>query len=87
LFNPFRTIALSPSLLTWHGGTLARLAEAIYEERDLPSGILDNARLAVLADALEEAGLDDATILSHLREQDRQHHRGCWALDALLGKS
>lgn len=31
------------------------LADSAYDER-LPSGLLDNARLAVLADALEEAG-------------------------------
>ena len=32
------------------------LAEAAYEERSLPWGLLDNERLLVLADALEEAG-------------------------------
>jgi hypothetical protein len=49
----------------------------------LHSGHLDNARLAVLSDALEEAGCDDA-ILSHLRSPG-PHVRGCWAVDLCLG--
>ena len=44
-----------------------RLAHAAYEERIMPSGELDPARLAVLSDALEEAGCDNADILDHLR--------------------
>ena len=46
---------------------------------------LDPDRLAVLADALEEAGCDNADLLSHLRGPG-PHVRGCWALDLLLGK-
>ena len=42
-------------------------------------------RLAVLFDALEEAGCDDAEILNHLRSPG-PHVRGCWAVDLLLGK-
>jgi hypothetical protein len=59
------------------------LAQAAGGERILPSGQLDLARLAVLADALEEAGCTDAAILDHL---PGPHVRGCWAVDALLGK-
>src|SRR5205823_5864770 len=55
--NPFRpTPPIAPSVLEWHGGTVRRLAEDAYENRTLPGGHLDPARLAVLADALEEAG-------------------------------
>jgi hypothetical protein len=61
------------------------LAQAAYDERNLPSGHLDNARLAVLSDALEEAGCTDADILSHLRSPGL-HVRGCWALDLVLAK-
>lgn len=61
------------------------LAQAAYDERELPGGHLDNARLAVLSDALEEAGCTDETILSHLRSPG-PHVRGCWALDLVLGK-
>ena len=42
-------------------------------------------RLAVLSDALEEAGCTDADFLFHLRSEG-PHVRGCWALDLLLGK-
>jgi hypothetical protein len=61
------------------------LAQAAYEQRELPSGALDAARLAVLADALEEAGCTDADILNHLRSPS-PHVRGCWAVDLTLGK-
>jgi hypothetical protein len=59
------------------------LAEAAYQERLLPSGELDPQRLAVLADALEEAGAE-GDLLAHLRGPG-PHVRGCWALDAALG--
>jgi hypothetical protein len=63
-----------------------RLAEGAYEQRDLSAGTLDPARVAVLADALEEAGCADADLLRHLRGP-RPHVRGCWALDFILAKS
>jgi hypothetical protein len=62
-----------------------KLAQAAYDNRLLPSGLLDNGCLAILADALEEAGCTDADILSHLRGPG-PHARGCWALDLVLGK-
>jgi hypothetical protein len=57
-----------------------------YEERQMPAGTLDNARLAVLADALEEAGCSDADLIGHLRGPG-PHVRGCWPVDLCLGKS
>jgi len=72
-------------VLAWNAGAVRRLAEAAYAERQLPAGALDPARLAVLADALEEAGCTDADILGHLRAA-APHARGCWAVDLLLGK-
>jgi hypothetical protein len=87
LAYPFRSPPpLDPAWLAWGGGTVKRLAEAAYEERQLPSGHLDRARLAVLADALEESGCGDAGLLSHLRGPG-PHVRGCAVIDALLGKS
>jgi hypothetical protein len=84
--NPFRpSPPLNPSWISWNNGTVRRLAEAAYNERQLPTGSLDGARLAVLADALEEAGCDDAGLLGHLRSAG-PHFRGCWALDLLLQK-
>ncbi len=65
--------------------TAFRLAQAAYDERILPAGHLDPARLGVLSDALEEAGCTDADLLSHLRSAG-PHVRGCWALDLVLGK-
>ena len=59
--------------------------QAAYEERELPAGTLDLARLAILADALEEAGCTNADILNHCRVPG-VHVRGCWAVNLLLGK-
>jgi hypothetical protein len=73
-------------VLAWNAGAVRRLAEAAYAERQLPAGALDPARLAVLADALEEAGLTDAELLHHLRGPG-PHVRGCFAVDAVLGKT
>jgi hypothetical protein len=54
------------------------LASSIYQEHAFD-------RLPILADALEEAGCNNAEILSHCR--NGEHARGCWAVDLLLGKS
>jgi hypothetical protein len=80
--NPFHPVTLSPGL---QRPTVLWLAQAAYEERNLPDGILDAARLAVLADALEEAGCTDDAILAHLRTPG-PHVRGCWALDLVTGR-
>jgi hypothetical protein len=61
------------------------LAQAAYEQRELPAGTLDIARIAILSDALEDAGCTDAELLGHLRGPG-PHVRGCWAVDLLLGK-
>jgi hypothetical protein len=79
--NPFRSILLDPSWLT---PTVLSLAQTAYGNRNLPAGTLDNQRLAVLTDALEDAGATGA-ILEHLRSEG-PHVRGCFALDLLLGK-
>jgi hypothetical protein len=84
---PFRPITVAPALLRWHDGTVVRLAHAAYDGRRLPAGILEPDRLAVLADALEEAGCGDREILAHLREPGAEHVRGCWCVDAILGRS
>jgi hypothetical protein len=84
--NPFRPVTVSPAWRAWDGGAVVRLAQAAYEGRRLPAGLLDSARLAVMADALEEAGCGDADLLGHLRSGGG-HMRGCHVLDALLGKT
>jgi hypothetical protein len=77
--NPFRPPSLPPHLLAWNDGTVPRLARAIYDERAFD-------RLPILADALEDAGCNDAEILTHCRGP-KAHVRGCWVLDLLLDKS
>jgi hypothetical protein len=94
--NPFRPLPpkrgkkkweqMWRSLLAWNDGTVVRLAQAAYDEGHLPEGTLDNNRLAVLADALEEAGCTSEDILGHLRGPG-PHVRGCWPVDLCLGKS
>jgi hypothetical protein len=78
--SPFRPVpALAPAILAYNGGTVPKLAAAIYEERAFD-------RLPVLADALEDAGCTDADILRHCRESG-EHVRGCRVVDLLLGKT
>jgi hypothetical protein len=85
--NPFHPLPpFDPSLLKWKDGAAIQLAQAIYERRSLPSGHLDATRLAILADMLGEAGCTDADVLGHLRSPG-PHVRGCFAVDALLGKA
>jgi hypothetical protein len=80
---PFHLVSVDSSWLT---PTVTTLATAAYEERAMPSGELDTARLAILADALEECGCDSRDILTHLRSPG-PHVRGCWVVDLLLCKS
>jgi hypothetical protein len=77
--NPFKDVVIQQSWLNWNGGTVVQIAQAVYDERAFE-------RLPVLADALEEAGCDDAGLLGHLRGPG-PHCRGCWAVDAILGRN
>jgi hypothetical protein len=81
--NPFRPVTFSPA---WRTPLVTALAQTIYDDRHLPSGLFNNRSMAVLADALEEAGCDNAEILNHCR-QPGVHVRGCWVVDLLLGKT
>jgi hypothetical protein len=75
--NPFRpSPAVSPAVLRWNDGTVRRLAQAIYDDRQLPVGTLDAGRLAILADALLDAGCEDEELVRHCREPG-PHVRGC----------
>lgn len=78
--------------VNWLTPTVISLASAAYDKRQ-PDGLLDPARLAVLADALEEAGCGPMLptfaphpIVEHLRSA-ATHARGCWVVDLLLGKA
>jgi hypothetical protein len=73
--NPFRPVTFSPS---WRTDTAVALARQIYESRDFSA-------MPILADALQDAGCDNADILDHCRG-DGPHVRGCWVVDLVLGK-
>jgi hypothetical protein len=72
-------VRIEPAWLAWYGGSVVRLARVIYDERKFEW-------MPVLADALEEAGCDDASVLEHLRGPG-PHALGCFVLDLLLAKS
>lgn len=80
---PFRHIPLDP---IWMTAVAVSLTRTSYEDRSLPDGHLDRGRLAVLADALQEAGCEDLSVLGHLRQEGAIHVRGCWVIDLLLQK-
>jgi hypothetical protein len=79
VFNPFRPVSLDPVWLAWNDGTVPKMAQAIYHERAFD-------RLPILADALEDAGCDNADVLAHCRGEG-EHVRGCWVVDLLLGRA
>lgn len=74
--NPFHPKAVEAG---WKTATVSALASQMYESRDF-------GPMPILADALEDAGCDDADILAHCRGCDL-HVRGCWVVDLILGKS
>jgi hypothetical protein len=76
--NPFQPAPLDPRWLLWGGGAVRELAQAIYDNRrfgDLPG----------LAELLAQAGCNDPDLLGHCR-WGKDHARGCWAVDLLLGR-
>ncbi len=73
--NPLRPITLD---LNWRTSTVVALAQGIYQERDFSA-------MPILADALQDAGCENADILDHCRGPG-PHVRGCWVVDLVLGK-
>lgn len=76
--NPFRQVVVDPAWLAWGDRIVERLASEAYETQTFEN-------LPILADALEDAGCTDDQIVEHCR-QSGEHVRGCWVIDALLGK-
>lgn len=67
---------LDPRWLSWNGGVVRKLAQAIVAEQDWD-------RLPILADALEEAGCSNPELLEHCRAGE-PHGECCWIIDILL---
>jgi hypothetical protein len=61
----------------WRTDTAVALAKGIYEQQAFD-------RMPILADALQDAGCEDDSVLAHCRAAER-HVRGCWVLDLVLG--
>lgn len=72
---PFRSVAFDPAWLT---STAVGIAQGIYDDRAFD-------RMPILADALQDAGCENADILGHCRGEG-PHVRGCWVVDLVLGK-
>jgi hypothetical protein len=73
--NWVRPVPFSPTCRT---STAVLLAQQMYEARDFSA-------MPILADALQDAGCDESTILDHCRGPG-PHARGCWVVDLVLGK-
>ena len=74
--SPFGSLAWNPD---WSSSTALDLAAHIYASREF-------AVMPILADALQDAGCEDDRVLAHCRDAKQLHARGCWVLDAILGK-
>ena len=86
--NPFRPFTLLPP---WQGGGFEQPDGVVVRPTSDVTGLAaaihltgDFTRLPILADALEEAGATDATLLAHCRGPG-PHARGCWAHDLARG--
>jgi hypothetical protein len=75
---PAAAVRLSPDWRRFQRGVILAIAAEIDHSEDY-------RLMAVLADALQDAGCTDAVILGHAR-QTGSHAAGCWLLDLLLGR-
>ncbi|WP_020474096.1 nucleotidyl transferase AbiEii/AbiGii toxin family protein [Zavarzinella formosa] len=74
--QPKRSVLFPPHWKSWEAMSLA---QGIVEAQAF-------GRLSILADALEEAGCENADVLAHCR--GGLHHEGnCWVIDSLLRNS
>jgi hypothetical protein len=74
--NVFRKAKVRPA---WVTDTVLTLARQMYDSRDFGA-------MPILADALQDAGCNSEDILSHCRDTNQVHVRGCWVVDLVLGK-
>jgi hypothetical protein len=75
---PFRPVTIQPQVLAWNDRLVVRLAQSIYDQRNWSD-------MAVLHDALLDAGCDEQEVLDHCKGPG-PHSRGCWIIDLLLNK-
>ena len=73
--NPFAPAEFDPD---WRTSTAVAIASQI-------EAYGDDSAMPILADALQDAGCEDAAILDHCRAPIGHFH-GCWVLDAILEK-
>jgi hypothetical protein len=64
--NPFRPVAFDPR---WRTPTAIGVARRMYDAREFSA-------MPILADALQDAGCEDETILGHCRDAGQLHVRG-----------
>ena len=76
LGNLSRPVEPEPGWLT---STVVVLARQMDESRDFSA-------MPILADALQDAGCENADVLDHCRGPQQSHVRGCWLVGCLLGK-
>ena len=74
LGNPYQPYEFDPA---WRTSDVMGLARSIEADRGFD-------RMNMLADALMEAGCEHEGMLLHMQEE-REHQRGCWVLDLILG--
>lgn len=74
--NPFRPVAFAPG---WRTDTVVSLARGMFESREF-------AAMPILADALQDAGCENPDVLTHCRDPNGVHVRGCWVVDGVLGR-
>jgi hypothetical protein len=72
--NPCRHLPVRPE---WRTFNVMGVARRIYATRDFGA-------MPILADALQDAGCDEPSILDHCREPNQAHVLGCWVLDLIL---
>jgi hypothetical protein len=73
LGDPLQEIVVPPE---WRTSAAVALAKQMHDRRDFSAA-------PILADALQDAGCEDQSILDHLRGPG-QHVCGCWACDLVL---
>jgi hypothetical protein len=80
-FDLLREIAgpdwTDPRWPNWRTTDVRALARGIHRDQAFD-------RLPILADALQDAGCDDETVLHHCRRPGG-HVRGCWVVDLAMG--